>query len=366
MKKLTTKEWVEKARATHGDKYDYSESVYSGSKNKITIICPTHGKVKVIAANHINGNKSQCPKCSGNYVRTYEELIDDLNVVHSNFYDYSKIEYKKLSDKVTIICHKHGEFSQTIDSHLQGRGCKACADIRTREAIQLSTSDFVSKAVEVHGSKYNYDKVEYTSMNDYVEILCHTHGYFKQKANNHVNQKQGCPKCGKVILKGMFLSTTEEFITKAIKVHNGLYSYEDVVYSGNRNLVDITCPEHGNFLQTPHAHLSGYGCTSCAKYGFDKNRPGLLYILSIDKGSHFKVGITNYSVNRRYNKTDLSKVSILHEKWYSKGLDAFTEEQKILNTFKEYKYLGEPILSSGNTEILTKGVPWDTYFARHQ
>ena len=47
-------------------------------------------------------------------------------------------------------------------------------------------------------------------------------------------------------------------------------------------------------------------------------------------------------------------------------LDAFTEEQKILNTFKEYKYLGEPILSSGNTEILTKGVQWDTYFARHQ
>ena len=78
MKKLTTEEWVEKARATHGDKYDYSESVYSGSKNKITIICQTHGKVKVIAANHINGNKSKCPKCSGNYVRTYEELIDDL------------------------------------------------------------------------------------------------------------------------------------------------------------------------------------------------------------------------------------------------------------------------------------------------
>lgn len=73
-------------------------------------------------------------------------------------------------------------------------------------------------------------------------------------------------------------------------------------------------------------------------------------------------------MNQLFNKTniDFSKVSILHKKWYSKGLNAFTEEQKIINTFKEYKYLGEPILSSGNTEILTKGVTWDTYFARHQ
>ena len=61
-----------------------------------------------------------------------------------------------------------------------------------------------------------------------------------------------------------------------------------------------------------------------------------------------------------------AKFKVILRKWYSKGLDAFTEEQKILNTFKEYKYLGEPILSSGNTEILTKGVPWDTYFTRHQ
>lgn len=40
-KKLTTEEWINKARIKHGDKYDYSKSVYTGSRDRIIITCQT-------------------------------------------------------------------------------------------------------------------------------------------------------------------------------------------------------------------------------------------------------------------------------------------------------------------------------------
>ena len=43
-KKLTTPEFIERAKEIHGDKYDYSKVDYKGATHKIEIICPDHGK----------------------------------------------------------------------------------------------------------------------------------------------------------------------------------------------------------------------------------------------------------------------------------------------------------------------------------
>lgn len=57
---------------------------------------------------------------------------------------------------------------------------------------------------------------------------------------------------------------TETFKTKAIAIHEGLYTYEFVDYIGTNDLVIITCSVHGNFKQTPASHLQGSGCSKCA------------------------------------------------------------------------------------------------------
>lgn len=44
-RKLTTEEFIERARAAHGDLYDYSKTVYSGKDKRVAIICPDHGEV---------------------------------------------------------------------------------------------------------------------------------------------------------------------------------------------------------------------------------------------------------------------------------------------------------------------------------
>lgn len=59
--------------------------------------------------------------------------------------------------------------------------------------------------------------------------------------------------------------TTEEFIKEAQKIHGDKYDYSNVRYDGSHNKVRIICPIHGEFEQSPFAHLMGLGCNLCSK-----------------------------------------------------------------------------------------------------
>ena len=61
------------------------------------------------------------------------------------------------------------------------------------------------------------------------------------------------------------VSKNNIFIEKAKQIHNDKYDYSKVNYVNSRTKVCIICPEHGEFWQTPHNHLKGYGCTKCGK-----------------------------------------------------------------------------------------------------
>lgn len=61
MKKLTQEEFLEKARAVHGNKYDYSECVFTNTRAKVRIICPVHGVFEQNACSHLMGHG--CKAC---------------------------------------------------------------------------------------------------------------------------------------------------------------------------------------------------------------------------------------------------------------------------------------------------------------
>jgi len=58
--------------------------------------------------------------------------------------------------------------------------------------------------------------------------------------------------------------TTEEFIMKAIKVHNNFYDYSQFTYTLTAGKSTINCPHHGAFQQSANNHLRGAGCPKCA------------------------------------------------------------------------------------------------------
>jgi hypothetical protein len=213
--------------------------------------------------------------------------------------------------------------------------------------------EFITKAKLVHKNKYDYSKVIYKDSRTKVTITCPEHGEFKQTPNNHL-KGQICPNC--VVYS---CSNTEEFINKAIIVHSNKYMYNKVNYTMSKTKVTIICPIHGHFEQTPNRHLAGQGCPGCAAHGFDISKPGVLYYLKIttDDGQVlYKIGITNNSVNERFSLTELSKIEIIKQKLYENGQDAYDWEQKLLKMYKQYQYTGPKILVSGNTELFTKDI----------
>jgi len=62
MRKLTTEEFIEKAKKIHGNKYDYSKSIFINTRTKLEIICPIHGIFYQKANGHLNGKG--CSKCN--------------------------------------------------------------------------------------------------------------------------------------------------------------------------------------------------------------------------------------------------------------------------------------------------------------
>lgn len=190
--KNTIEKFIEKARKIHGNKYDYSKVEYKNSISKIHIICPIHGEFEQVAAYHLSGNG--CPKCANNTAYTTEEFIKRAKEKHGDKYDYSKTNYINAYTKVCIICPEHGEFWQTPRDHLHTNGCKECGITKRIENRTYSIQNFINKAKEVHGDKYDYSKVEYTKSNEKICIICPKHGEFWQIAADHL-QGCGCPKC---------------------------------------------------------------------------------------------------------------------------------------------------------------------------
>jgi len=197
-KKKSTEQFVLEAKEVHGDKYDYSNVMYETLKDKVSIICPTHGCFIQKACAHLKGNG--CPKCY-NEVRKFvklkstEEFIIDAKKIHGDRYDYSLVDYKGNKHPVEIICKKHGSFFQKPIKHLVGHGCPICGREEIRKSKLIPFDELIKKAKSIHGDKYEYSSVGYINTHTKIKIKCPIHGIFEQTLDSHINSKQGCPTC---------------------------------------------------------------------------------------------------------------------------------------------------------------------------
>ena len=104
-----TELFIEKSKLIHGDKYDYSKVDYKNANTKIIIICKIHGEFYKTPSKHTN-SKQGCAKCSGYYIPTTDEFIENAKLIHGDRYDYSKVDYKYSNENVIITCKVHGDF----------------------------------------------------------------------------------------------------------------------------------------------------------------------------------------------------------------------------------------------------------------
>ena len=237
MKKLSTKQFIQKAIAKHGHKYDYSLTYYINSSIKVTIICPIHGEFIQTPNSHLNGQG--CSSCSNNKKLTKETFIEKARKVHGNKYDYSKINCNGNKNKGIIICTEHGEFLQTLDIHLQGKGCPKCKNKLLKLMYISNTQEFIQKAKVIHDNKYDYSKVEYVNAISKVIIICKKHGEFLQTPAIHLS-RHGCPICkaskGELAIKAILdkhsIESKQEW-----KLPDEKYKYEYDFWLPNHNLL---------------------------------------------------------------------------------------------------------------------------------
>jgi hypothetical protein len=185
--KLTTEEFIKRAKKLHGDKYDYSLVDYKNARSKVIITCPIHGEFQQFSVGHLNGKG--CRKCGGTDKSNTKNFIEKAKEIHNDKYNYSLVDYKNNRTKVKIICPIHGEFEQEPHSHLSGCGCKKCAGLN-----KLTTKEFIDKSIKIHNNKYDYCLVEYKNYSTKVKIICPIHGEFEQIPLNHFKGK-GCKFC---------------------------------------------------------------------------------------------------------------------------------------------------------------------------
>jgi hypothetical protein len=200
-KKITTVSFIKEAKEIHENKYDYSKVEYRGALNKICIICPEHGEFWQRPSDHLAGRG--CPECAKKKMgpKKYDNnvYIEKCKIIHGNKYDYSKLEYKGSTQKVCVICPKHGKFWIEASHHLQGYGCPMCSK---EKILEESRINFIERSKKIHFNKYDYSKCVYNGWNKKVKIICPKHGEFKQLAGVHVSGG-GCPKCNSSKLEEM-------------------------------------------------------------------------------------------------------------------------------------------------------------------
>ena len=362
----TCDKFIERAKDIHGEKYDYSKVEYVNSQTKVVIICPVHGEFYQTPNSHLNGEG--CIGCARDgfrekFAMSKDEFIKRSQEIHNDKYDYSNVEYVNNVTKVCIICPEHGEFLQMPMSHLKGNGCVECGKLMSAKTRTSTTDEFIKKAKDVHGDKYDYSNVEYVDSFTAVKIQCPIHGEFNQLPTYHLSGN-GCSECGLDRVKDRLKFSDDEFIGKCKEVHGDKYDYSKVEYVNNRTDVLIICPKHSEFSQNPHNHLMGHGCPKCTKnyskvegeicdiinpLEYENNNRSILngkeidiYIPSLKLGIEYN-GVRwhseqfgkgkNYHIDKlnKCNEQGINLIQIFEDEWINKNDIVVSKLKHILN-----------------------------------
>lgn len=300
--------------------------------------------------------------------KTLEDFIKESVSIHDNKYDYSKVEWKGIKEKVTIICPIHGEFRQKPLYHTGeikgvGKGCRRCASVsqaENRKSVALTTEQFIDKSMEMHGGRFDYSKAVYKNNNTKVEIRCPDHGWFTIEPKNHY-KKNGCFQCAREVTgkSNSKYKNLEGLLKDFYTVHIDKYDYSKITLPEKGwfkidNKVPIVCKEHGVFYQTISSHRNGMGCNKCRFFGYSKsafidycvkfNRTMVkVYILKFHDSAEefYKVGITARTIKERF-KRDNENMGYKIEKVFVKEFppeEAWEREKEIKSMFIRYSYV---------------------------
>jgi len=239
-KRYTELEYIDECKKVHGDKYDYSGTKYTRSKERVNVKCPKHGIFSPVAQCHLVGDG--CKKCANERLsllnfKKIEEFINQANDAwkekNKELFDYTNSIYNGRHSPINIRCKIHNtEFIQDAGAHLQKHtGCKECKKISIQGKLITPIDIRITESRKVHGDRYEYDLTSYVNGKIPMRIKCPDHGWFLQKMFKHIHAKQGCPTCSWSIgSKMLYTLMQKHFSSKIIDRFETEYTGFDIIY----------------------------------------------------------------------------------------------------------------------------------------
>jgi hypothetical protein len=287
-------QYIETFKKIHAGKYDYSLFEYNGYNERIAIVCPDHGKFKLLIASHVRG--IGCPRCdgrSGIERGDKSKFVELANIQHNSRYDYSPTVFTNLPSRIEILCPHHGMFTQQASEHLRGHGCKQCSYDAKRGA-KFTNESYIDRFREVHGDKFDYSLVSINGgTKDRIQVICRVHGPFITRVDTHL-AGFGCRTCSHVNTSLVSRLSQEKVIERMRKVHDNLFDYSKAVYTLSKEKLTVTCPRHGDFQVEAMKHLNGTGCLKCAIEGKTSNKDDFIREARLYHGDRYNYNDVDY------------------------------------------------------------------------
>ena len=302
--KRNTKSFVKELKNIFKDEnYDYSLVKYTKYHSKdITIICKEHGNF-ISSPDNLLRSKNGCSKCNKKQLLNKEIFLERSNNIHKNYYQYKDNDSYRNRSFITIICKKHGEFKQTIVSHLSGANCFKCTkelkSLKTKlNKINLFNEDlnniniynydlylkkynlelneikltkynknkFINEFNKIFKNKYDYSLLpNLISMRERIEVVCPNHGVFTTTPLLH-KRGNDCDLCNKEKFELDILNLKyENWLDEAKKKFKKYdFSLSKDKYVNLLSVVEVICPKHGNFSRMAREFREGKGCQKCS------------------------------------------------------------------------------------------------------
>ena len=265
---ITREEIIRRAQKVHGYKYDYSLVEDSPRMDlRMKIICKEHGVFEQIIRNHLRGDG--CKRCHLEKPKktkfTKEQFLEYVKNTHNDLekYDFSNLpeqfDLPYYAKPVSFVCKEHGEFTIKYNKFLNGKGCPYCTGKKKTDEQYKELLSRLHPELD-----FSLTKVSECDSSYKITVICPKHGIKRPRLYHLLNGEGGCNECRYDKIREKEVTTLEQFIDKARRVHGEKYSYDKVKYINALTKVEIVCPKHGSFWPSPDNFINKRsGCPIC-------------------------------------------------------------------------------------------------------
>jgi hypothetical protein len=238
----------------------------------------------------VSGNG--CPVCSGRQI-----LIgyNDLATTHPELaaeadgWDPTTVSFGSQKRVSWIGSCGHRWTVRVATRASQKRNCPIC----TSKQILIGYNDLATTHPELAAEADGWDPTTVTyASGKRVQWKCSLGHNWITTVASRGHSKNTCPICsGQQVLSGF-----NDLATRFPDIAREAHGWDPTLLtSGSGQKLPWICSEKHLWRATVSSRTGPdkTGCPSCAKYGFDPNKPGWIYFLRHDNWGYFQIGITN-------------------------------------------------------------------------